>query len=712
MRWLTAIGLSLVASAVLCAAAASRSEDKIPPPSSETVELERRKLLERVGVADPAGLSKSASAKLARRLLDEAKAATAGSDAQFVALELAWRCAVDGAEVELALESLDKLEGVFALDSAARHVEAFKGLARNASGSKIKLVLARALEFARRSIDLEDFESALELLDDVKLRKFARDDADSLPLYESLWTDDVRAFKTMREWLAKLETSPQDPEANHYAGYYYCFERRDFERGLAHLAQSHLEAFKAIAALDSAAPSDAAGCIGLSRSWSQFVDEQLGKPRAKLAGLARARHWLARARNAAPSPDEAASLERHWAELGAAEAALESERSRPKVAKGGAANSAKKSRAPALQRESQALVDGALAWLAEHQLADGRWSSRGFPSACEAHGVAAAQACGDVGEESHDVGVTALALEALIAGGSDAAQGPYAEAVQRGVFWLIGQQSAETGLIGPRVGAGFIYSHAAATIALAHAQHAQPSDELAGALQRAVATILAARNANSGWRYELSPTGESDTSVTAWMVRALCAAERAGIAVDEAAGVGALRFIDAMTDVSTARVGYANPGSISARVNKINDQFNAQRGECLTGAGLLVRLLLGQNAETSTLVARHAELIARKPPTWAVAPSAEAGVDFYGWYYGSLALHGVGEPYSKAWFQALRAALAAGQRKDGHAKGSWDAACDPWGFSGGRVYATAMGALALLAEVDDSVAIATAPTKK
>lgn len=708
MRWLTACCLSLAASAVLCAAVQTGADDKIPPPSSDTIELERRKLLERVGVADPASLSKSASAKLARRVLDDAKAAAAGSDAQFVALELAWRCAVDGAEVEMALEALEKLEQVFAIDAAARHVEAFKGLARHASGSKIKLVLARALEFARRSVDLEDFESALELLDDVKLRKFARDDAESLPLYESLWTEDVRAFKTMREWLAKLETSPQDPEANHYAGYYYCFERRDFERGLANLAQSHLEPFKAIAELDNAAPSDAAGRIELARSWSQFALEHLGKPRAKLAGLMRARRWIAQARSASPSSDEAAEIERLAAELDASEAELELQRAKPKSTKSSSADTAKKGGASKLPRESQALVDGALAWLVEHQFADGRWSSAGFPSACEAHGAEAAQACGDLGEPVHDVGVTALALAALIAGGSDTVDGPHSEAVQRGVFWLIGQQNADTGLIGERVGSGFIYSHAAATIALAHAQRAQPNDELAGVLQRAVATILAARNANSGWRYELKPTGESDTSVTAWMLRALVAAQHAGIALDEAAGAGALRFIDAMTDVSTARVGYASPGSISARVNRINEQFNAQRGECLTGAGLLVRLLLGQDAASSTLVPRHAELIARKPPTWSVNPAAEAGVDFYGWYYGSLALRGMGDPYDKAWFQALRTALAAGQRKDGHAKGSWDATVDPWGFSGGRVYTTAMGALALLAEVDESIA----PSKK
>lgn len=707
MRWLSVLLVgALLAAPLFGRPAQSGASAKTPPPSPDTVASERTKLYERAKTPLDEPLSKSASAKLAARFLEEGRSAGAGSDVQFVALDAAWRCAVDGAEIELALDAIELLDVVFEIDARAHRVSALKALARNASGSKIKVVVSRALVFARQCIDLEEYEAALEILDDVKLRKFARDDPESQPLYDSLWTAEVQAFKTMREWLAKLETSPLDPQANHYAGYYYCFERRDFARGLEHLARSHLEAYKAIAASDANAPADAAGRLELAHSWVRFVEAELTKPRAKLAGSTRARHWLGAVRTSSPPPsaEQLAAAEELTAELDSADAKAQAARL-PRPAGSSSASDLNRSRSRAkLPRESQAAVSAALEWLAQHQSDDGRWSCSGFSSECVAAGIERDGACGEAGEEAHDAGVTALALMALIEGGSDTEGGPHAEAVQRGVRWLIGKQDAGNGMLGERTGHGFMYSHAMATAVLARAQQLSPSDELSSALKRAVALILAARNPYSGWRYNETPSGDTDTSVTAWMVKALSAAEKAAIPFDPGAREGALTFIDEMTDVASGRVGYANTGSISARVPKVNDSFNASRGEALTGAGLTCRLLLGQTLASNTLVKRHGELLLRKLPAWSTDPAAEAGVDFYGWYYGSLAMRGLGEPFADPWFAALRSVLVEQQRTDGHAKGSWNAAGDPWGFAGGRVYATAMGALALLAEVDEALA--------
>jgi hypothetical protein len=44
---------------------------------------------------------------------------------------------------------------------------------------------------------------------------------------------------------------------------------------------------------------------------------------------------------------------------------------------------------------------------------------------------------------------------------------------------------------------------------------------------------------------------------------------------------------------------------------------------------------------------------------------------------------------------AMKAAVVDSQRKDGDERGSWDPQVDPWGFSGGRVYSTALMALCL-----------------
>jgi hypothetical protein len=75
-------------------------------------------------------------------------------------------------------------------------------------------------------------------------------------------------------------------------------------------------------------------------------------------------------------------------------------------------------------------------------------------------------------------------------------------------------------------------------------------------------------------------------------------------------------------------------------------------------------------------------------------------IDFYYWYYSSLALFqydGPDGPYWKKWNEPMKNAIVPNQKtgKDGCANGSWTSEEDRWGFEGGRVYAVAINALTL-----------------
>ena len=76
-------------------------------------------------------------------------------------------------------------------------------------------------------------------------------------------------------------------------------------------------------------------------------------------------------------------------------------------------------------------------------------------------------------------------------------------------------------------------------------------------------------------------------------------------------------------------------------------------------------------------------------------------IDFYYWYYGSLALFQYDGPDGamwKRWDEAIRNAIIPTQHtgKDGCRNGSWDSEQDRWGVGeGGRVFATAINALTL-----------------
>jgi hypothetical protein len=118
----------------------------------------------------------------------------------------------------------------------------------------------------------------------------------------------------------------------------------------------------------------------------------------------------------------------------------------------------------------------------------------------------------------------------------------------------------------------------------------------------------------------------------------------------------------------------------------------------MTAIGLLCRILIEKKAD-DPLHAKQADRIAADPPVWALADK-DRPVDFYYWYYGTLALHqldGPARPRWKKWNEAMTTALVASQavKKDGCRDGSWDPAVDRWGFAGGRVYATAMNVLTL-----------------
>jgi len=324
-------------------------------------------------------------------------------------------------------------------------------------------------------------------------------------------------------------------------------------------------------------------------------------------------------------------------------------------------------------------VDRALQWLTRCQsLDDGRWDCDEF----------ARQAGGDgPGRAEHDAGVTGLALLAFLgAGHTDRGEdAPYAKTVRSGLRWLISVQEPD-GRIGHRRSTHFIYDQAIATAALCDAFALTRNPRYRAPAQSAVDFILAARNPYLGWRYG-SRTGENDTSVTGWCVVALASAEKAGLAVDRTAFQGALAWVDKMTDPDTGAVGYVMRGGMSARMEGQQEQFPPDRTEAMTASGVLTRVLCGEDPGATPAIARGIRRLAAKPPRWDVE---DGSIDLYYWLLGTMALARANAPELEEWRRSLQEALRPNQRADG----SFDPV-DAWGPAGGRVYATAVGALCL-----------------
>lgn len=332
--------------------------------------------------------------------------------------------------------------------------------------------------------------------------------------------------------------------------------------------------------------------------------------------------------------------------------------------------------AASVARAEQA-VDRALDWLARHQEPTGEWHPASGRDALAGEGATSARI--------YAPGVTGLAVRCYLADGQTHVSGEHRKVIRRALQYLRTIQDSE-GCFGPRTSAHFQYNHASAALAMVEAWGATQSELFSRSAQRGVDFAQMSRNPYLGWRYGVRD-GDNDTSVTGWMVQVLRAADTAGLEVDRGAFSGARAWVDKMTEPEFGRVGYQRRGGPPARTMEQLERFPHDLSESLTAVGLNIRIDTGQNPETNELIQKGARLLVNKPPRHADPGS----VDFYYWYWGTMAMAEIGGDHWHVWSRALVATLLDTQDQDG----SWDPA-GPWAHEGGRSYSTAMASLALL----------------
>ncbi len=355
-------------------------------------------------------------------------------------------------------------------------------------------------------------------------------------------------------------------------------------------------------------------------------------------------------------------------------------------------------------KESEAAVDLALKWLAEHQLPDGGWSfNHHLAPSCQGK-------CPNVGEmPDARIAATALALLPFLGAGQTNQVGRYQKTVAGGLNYLIArmQMTPDGGALNNDGGpsGGRMYAHGLATIALCEAYGMQmspqdlqklrgqydyaydgsgeahsakkqqqqepiPIPNLGRAAQAALNFVMSAQAPNGGWRY--NPRQQGDTSVVGWQLMGLMSGRMAYLRVNPNSFVGASHFLDSVQrDDYGADYGYTDK----------------TRGSRATQAiGLLCRMYLGWKRDHPGIVAGVQQL-------------SEVGPrhgDMYYNYYATQVLHHYGGVHWEQWNPRMRDSLVAAQSKEGHTAGSWHfPGGDHGATSGGRLYCTAMAAMTL-----------------
>jgi hypothetical protein len=347
--------------------------------------------------------------------------------------------------------------------------------------------------------------------------------------------------------------------------------------------------------------------------------------------------------------------------------------------------------------QSEQAVERSLRWLASVQSPDGHWDASDYGSGQVEKDENGANR--DFAGREADTGVTGLAILCFLGAGYTHEQGPYTAVVSRGLDWLLQQQAADGNLFGRAEPFAQMYCHAIATYAIAEAyamlrpippQSLVTADvspppqqltevRLRRGLTAAVRFIITRQDQNSGgWRYQ--PGQEGDLSMLGWQLMALKSAEIGGLAMPLRVRSGVQAFLN--------RSAQGNAGGLYSYRPPLTRGATSPDPvtPAMTAEALFCRQMLGLRQDTPATAEAVSYLRQQLP--------AAAQMNFYYWYYGSLALHQHGGPEWQTWNERTRELLISQQLSSGPLAGSWDPA-DLWSRYGGRLYSTTFATLTL-----------------
>lgn len=225
------------------------------------------------------------------------------------------------------------------------------------------------------------------------------------------------------------------------------------------------------------------------------------------------------------------------------------------------------------------------------------------------------EGCGD------STGIPALVEMTFLSKGHLPSEGPYAEALNRCIDFVLANQKADGLFEKGNAGTGPMYAHNITTLFLSEVSGmVDPArqEKFAAALPKALSLILRAQAVQKdernrgGWRYFPGST-DSDTSCSGWALMALRSAKLNGAAVPDAAIHDAVSYLKRHQDTKRGCFGYSG----------LEDHERS-----LTGMGLRCLELSGKHGTPETVMA--ADYVMK---TFRELPGDQ--FEFYGNYYNA-----------------------------------------------------------------------------
>lgn len=256
--------------------AGTAREEKRPVPSEEA-QIKAEKTIRDVFKDEYSAKSAASQQQFARRLLDQAGESKDDDALRYVMLREAGSLATRAGDVELLLQSLERMSTVYQVplsykDSVLGRAEPLtpgpEGL-RRLTEARFKLI--------QEAIDQEQADLALHAAQasvatakktkEVTLTVRAEAMVRSATDYRSLLEKAKSAERT-------LDATPEDPPANLTWGEYLSLTKGQWEKGLAYMAKGPESPFKTLSLKELAAPPEAAELVAIADGWWDLAGKE------------------------------------------------------------------------------------------------------------------------------------------------------------------------------------------------------------------------------------------------------------------------------------------------------------------------------------------------------------------------------------------------------------------------------------------------------
>jgi HEAT repeat protein len=369
-------------------------------------------------------------------------------------------------------------------------------------------------------------------------------------------------------------------------------------------------------------------------------------------------------------------------------------------------------------KETEKAVQMGLGWLARHQGFDGIWDSTGFLTHCDPKNPCSKAGGGRT--QFSQAGTTGLPCLALMGAGYSPAAGKFRHTIRRGLESLLATMTVEGDFDQADYLWHLSYGRPIAMQALAEGFAGSGDERYRYGAERILAREFSLMNERGGWRYAVQrEVPEVDSSVTAWVVFATKACEKAGIAVPRLLWEGPYLAFESLSK----RVPQSGPfeefiqeaDAYGVDVGKGKAEYLYQSGyqdanggpsRATTPIGLMSHILLGWRRTHPFCIGSANYIVKNYLPAFEIfgepgkedwskvgrfAPKSDWTM--YNYYYCTLAMHQMGGTYFRDWNRRISRFLPFVQKKEGCERGSWAG----WNVDGqdGWIYSTCMGALTL-----------------